>query len=279
MTTRRLPPRPLASAINPGILWVLCIVVAGALCACAAQQQNEAKEAKWISLFNGRNLDGWKPKIKGCDLNDNHGNTFRVEDGILKVAYDQYSTFDGTFGHLFYKAPFSHYRLRLEYRFLGEQTDGGPGWAFRNSGIMIHCQSPESMRKDQDFPVCIEVQLLGGNGKDERPTGNLCTPGTNVVIDDKLVTQHCVNSKSKTYHGDQWVKAEVEVHGNGVIKHVINGQVVLEYQEPQLDERDADAKRLIEKGADAMLREGYISLQAESHPCEFRKVEILPLEQ
>jgi len=144
---------------------------------------------------------------------------------------------------------------------------------------MIHCQDPKTMAKGQNFPVCIEVQLLGGDGKNKRSTGNLCTPGTNVVRDDTLVTQHCVNSSSETYHGDQWVKAEVEVHGNGLVRHIINDKIVLQYTEPQLDERDADARKLLEKGADKMLGKGYISLQAESHPCEFRKIEILPLQR
>jgi hypothetical protein len=256
----------------------VCILLAAALCACASEPQQKSDEAKWISLFNGKDLTGWMPKIRGYELGDNWGNTFRVENGVLKVAYDKYEAFDNKFGHVFYKAPFSRYRMRLEYRFTGEQTPGGPGWALRNSGIMIHCQDPRTMAKNQDFPVCIEVQLLGGDGQNERTTGNLCTPGTNVVIGDKLVTQHCINSKSKTYHGDQWVRAEIEVNGNGVIKHLINGQVVLEYQEPQLDPSDADAKKLLEGGAAKMLSEGYISLQAESHPCEFRKIEILPLQ-
>ena len=259
------------------LLLVLCIVL-GITLSSYATEQNESADGRWISLFNGKNLDGWKFKITGYDLGDNFGNTFRVENGVLKVCYDQYDKFDGKFGHIFYKEKFSHYRLRLEYRFVGEQAPGGPGWAFRNNGIMIHCQSPESMTKDQNFPVSIEVQLLGGNGKDKRSTGNLCTPGTNVVINDHLVTQHCTSSRSKTYHGDQWVKAEVEVHGNGLIKHIINGEVVLEYERPQYDEKDADARKLI-KGGNVMVSEGYISLQAESHPTEFRKIEILPLEE
>jgi hypothetical protein len=247
------------------------------LCGHAAEQ-NKPADGRWISLFNGKSLEGWKVKITGHELNDNYGDTFRVEDGALKVCYDQYEKFGGKFGHIFYKEKFSHYRLRLEYRFLGDQTPGGAGWALRNSGIMIHCQSPESMAKNQNFPVSIEVQLLGGDGKNKRTTGNLCTPGTHVVMNDKLVTQHCISSRSKTYHGDQWVKAEVEVHGNGVIKHYINGQLVLEYEQPQYDEKDADARKLIKDG-NVMLSEGYISLQAESHPVEFRKIEILPLER
>ena len=123
----------------------------------------------WIALFNGKDLDGWKPKIKGYAAGDNFGNTFRVEDGVLKVAYDKYTKFDGKFGHLFYKTPFSHYKLHIEYRFVGEQCPGGPSWALRNSGVMIHGQTPESMGKDQEFPVSIEVQFLGGNGKGDAP--------------------------------------------------------------------------------------------------------------
>ncbi|MHC4538110.1 MAG: 3-keto-disaccharide hydrolase [Planctomycetota bacterium] len=231
------------------------------LCGCAIQPSS-----RWISLFNGKNLDGWKVKITGYDLNDNYGNTFRVEDGIIKVSYENYDKFDGRFGHLFYDGIFSHYILRVEYRFVSEQCPGGPGWAFRNSGIMAHGQSAESMKKDQDFPDSIEVQMLGGNGTDKRPTGNLCTPGTHVVMDGKLIKQHCISSSSQTYHGDQWVTIELEVHGNEIIKHIINGEVVLEYERPQLDDG-------------TLLSEGSISLQAESHPVEFRKVEILLLEE
>jgi hypothetical protein len=247
------------------------------ICGCVAEQGGAGK-SRLINLFNGKDLQGWKVKITGHELNDNYGNTFRVEDGILKVSYDRYDKFEGKFGHIFYKDKFSHYILRLEYRFTGEQTPGGPGWAFRNSGIMLHCQSPESMTRDQSFPVSIEVQLLGGSGSGERSTGNLCTPGTNIVMDGKLVTTHCISSSSKTYHGDQWVTMEVEVHGNSVIKHIVDGQTVLEYEKPQLDENDGDARKLIEND-DKMLHEGYISLQAESHPVVFRKVEILPLNQ
>lgn len=239
---------------------------------------DSAQEGEWIQLFNGKNMDGWKVKIRGFDLDDNFGNTFRVEDKVLKVAYDQYEKFDSKFGHIFYEQPFSNYVIRVEYRFVGDQCPGGPGWALRNSGIMIHGQSPESMEKNQSFPVSIEVQLLGGGGSGTRPTANLCTPGTHVVMDGKLHTPHCKNSKSETFHGDQWVTAEVEVRGNKSIKHIVNGDVVMEYTEPQLDEKDAQARKLIKDG-DKMLYGGSISLQAESHPVEFRKVELRKLEE
>ncbi len=235
--------------------------------------------AQWVPLFNGKDLDGWQPKIRYSDLGDNYANTFRVEDGVIKVVYDKdkYPTFGEKFGHLFYTKPFSNYRLRVEYRFVGSQVAGGPGWAFRNSGIMIHCQDPKTMAKDQDFPVSIEVQLLGGPGTGQRPTANLCTPGTHVDIDGKLVTRHTTNSTSKTYHGDQWVTVEVEVHGNKLIRHIVDGQVVLEYSRPQLDDGDASAQKLLKAGNERLLSKGYISLQSESHPVQFRKVEIMEL--
>lgn len=260
------------------LLWFLFILLTLALCAVGLA--NAADDREWISLFNGKDLEGWTPKITGSEYGENYKNTFRVEDGLLTVSYDEYEKFEGQFGHIFYKDKFSHYILRVEYRFVGEQTPGGPSWATRNSGMMIHCQDPETMTKDQEFPVSIEVQILGGDGKNKRTTGNLCTPGTNVVMNDKLITQHCTNSTSETYHGDQWVTAEVEVHGDGVIKHIINGDVVLQYEKPQLDEKDQDARRLIgENKNNLLISEGYISLQAESHPVQFRKVEIKILEE
>lgn len=236
--------------------------------------QEQANKEKWIPLFNGKNLEGWTPKIKGHEAGVNFANTFRVEDGILKVGYDGYKQFDNQFGHLFYKDSFSHYILRVEYRFVGEQCKGGPGWAVRNSGLMFHSQSVSSMGKDQDFPVSLEAQFLGGLGKGKRPTGNVCTPGTNIVMDGKLVTQHCISSRSKTYDGDQWVTAEIEVHGSGKIYHRINGVTVLDYEKPQLDPKDAEGKKWIKEDGKLLLDKGYLALQAESHPVEFRKVEI-----
>jgi hypothetical protein len=248
----------------------ICII---ALTALAGSQSDQG----WRPLFNGKDLDGWIPKIKGYDLGDNFGKTFRVEDGVIKVNYDAYNgEFRERFGHLFYRHPFSKYILRLEYRFVGDQIKDGPGWAWRNSGVMIHGQLPKTMRKDQDFPVSAEVQLLGGPDEGVRHTGNLCTPGTNVVMGDKLITQHCTESDSETYRGDQWVTVEIEVHGAGKVIHRINGKSVIEYEQVQLDDRDADGKALIKNGK-KLLEGGSISLQSESHPCEFRNIQIRPL--
>ncbi len=239
---------------------------------------SQSEDAKWIQLFNGKDLEGWTPKFTGHELGENVHDTFRAEGGLLQVNYIGWKEFGTTFGHLFWREKHSHYRLRVEYRFIGEQCPGGPGWALRNSGAMLHCQDPASMTKNQEFPVSIEAQFLGGADSGERSTNNLCTPGTHVVIDGKLVTQHCTSSRSKTYRGDGWVTAEIEVRGHGKIRHFVEGELVLEYERPVLDPGDSDAKRLLEAGAKEEVSEGYISLQAESHPVEFRKVELLVLD-
>ena len=232
------------------------------------------QEEGWIPLFNGKDLTGWTVKFTGQELGTNLLDTVRVKDGMIQMNYENWEMFKGRFGHLFYKSPYSSYRLRCEYRFTGEQTLGGPGWAYRNSGLMLHCQDPATMRLDQEFPVSVEVQLLDGFG---RPTANLCTPGTNVEMNGRLHRQHCTNSTSKKFDGEQWVQVEVRVDESGV-RHFINGEEVLAYTRPQLDSSDPDGKALLEKRkGEAVLTEGWIALQGESHPVDFRNIEIMPL--
>ena len=240
--------------------------------------KNQAKKEKWTSLFNGKDLKNWTIKIRGQEFNENYKNTFRVENGAIQVNYDQYDTFDDSFGHIFYNKEFSNYKFRMEYRFIGEQVKDGAGWATRNSGIMLHCQNPETMGVDQNFPVSIEVQLLGGLGTEERSTANLCTPGTNVVMNDKLETRHCINSKSKTFHGDQWVTVEVTVMNDSIISHTVNGEFVMSYHKPQIGGGNVNYNMEFWKSKEGEpLKKGYISLQSESHPVEFRNIEILEL--
>ena len=239
----------------------------------------DAAKEDWLVLFDGTDLKGWTPKITKHDLGDNFGNTFRVEDGLLKVRYDKYKSFDGQFGHLFWKDPYSYYKLVVEYRFLGQQAPGNPGaWALRNSGAMLHAPDPRTMPRDQTFPISIEGQLLGGNSDGKpRPTANMCSPGTEIVYQGKLYPDHCLNSSSPTFDGEQWVRAEFEVHGSGTITHYVNGQKVLEYEMPQFGGGVVDNFNTATKVDGQLIEGGYISLQSESHPIDFRKVELLNL--
>ena len=241
----------------------------------AAIPKADAKD--WIQLFNGKDLTGWTPKFAKHDFGENYNNTFRVEDGLLKVRYDKWETFNEEFGHMFYKDPFSYYVIAAEYRFVGDQVKGGPAWAIRNNGLMLHSPDPKTMMKDQDFPISIEVQLLGGFGK-PRTTANLCTPGTNVVMDGKLETRHCINSKSKTFEGDQWVRVEVLVHGDELMRHYVEGEPVLEYTKPQIGGGNVSPVDPKVKVDGTPLTGGYISIQAETAPIDFRKIEVLNLE-
>ena len=240
--------------------------------------QITAPQKEWRQLFNGKNLNGWDIKIRGYDLNDNFGNTFSVKDKKIVINYEAYDPFNFRYGHLFFKELFSHYKIAVEYRFIGDQAKGGEGWATRNSGIMVHGQTAQTMLKDQDFPISIEVQLLGGlsNGK-SRTNCNLCTPGTHVVYENKLDTRHCINSISKTFDGDQWVRAEVEVLGDSIIRHFVNNELVMTYQKPVIGGGVVSGFDPLIKIDGKRLTEGSISLQSESHPIEFKKVEILNL--
>lgn len=239
-----------------------------------------ADDHPWVPLFNGKNLDGWTPKISGHPVGENYAKTFRVEDGILKVSYDGYEKFGEQFGHLFTNIAYSHYILRMEYRFVGKMMPDAPSYVNLNSGVMIHAQSPHSMRPNQGFPCSLEVQFLADEGKGKRATGNVCTPGTNLELDGKLVTQHIIESSAPTFPPEEWVKVEVEVRGSEQVIHRINGVEVLRYQRPQLDPRNeiSPATDLLNAGASKILSYGYIALQAEGQPVWFRNIELKSLE-
>ncbi|MBC7946861.1 MAG: DUF1080 domain-containing protein [Chitinophagaceae bacterium] len=255
---------------------------------CNQKSETDASE-EWVQLFNKKDLEGWDLKITKHPLNENLYNTFSVKDSLLRVDYSGYPKFDGEFGHLYYKQPFSWYRIRIEYRFTGKQLQGGPDYAYLNGGVMLHSQSASSVGKDQAFPISLEMQFLASDEQKKRPTGNLCTPGTEVSIKGHIVDDHCINASSPSYPADMWVTAEAIVMGDSIIQHIINDSVVLTYEKTHIGGGlispsfswarggfGADSAQWLQKSGTS-LGEGYIALQAESHPIEFRKVELLNL--
>lgn len=233
-------------------------------------------ENEWISLFNGKDIDNWTTKVHHYEVGDNYADTFRVEDGMVKVRYDKYEgPFNDRFSHLYYNKPYSYYHLVVEYRFVGDLYTGAPEYTLKNSGVMFHSQDPKTMLKEQNWPISVELQLLAGVKEGEsRPTGNMCSPGTDVEFEGKIDPRHCINSTSETYYGDQWVRAEAIVLGDSLITHIINGKPVLQYSKPQIGGGVADGYDPNIKKDGQLLKEGFIALQSEGQPIDFRLVEI-----
>ncbi|MFC4399640.1 DUF1080 domain-containing protein [Mariniflexile soesokkakense] len=242
-------------------------------------QIENIETSNWISLFNGENLDGWTVKINGQPLNENIHNTFYAEEGILKVSYEKYEKFDMQFGHLFTNIAYSHYIFKVEYKIFGSGMPDAPHWTNLNSGAMLHAQSPQSMRIDQAFPVSLEGQFLAEGATAGTQTGNAVTPGTHIEIGGKLTKEHIVNSNSKLFPVNTWVTFEAEVHGNEKIIYRINGEEVIQFNHPQLDDTDKDAKKLLELGADKYVDHGFIALQAEGQPIWFKNIQIKVLKK
>lgn len=261
-------------------LWAKCIAV-GAIAAGVASCSSMPQSGEhWRSLFDGKTLAGWTPKIRGFPLGENYRDTFRVKDGAIIVSYDKYEQFGERFGHLFYQTAFKAYRLRFEYRFSTTHPADTPAWAIANSGVMIYGQDPKTMAVEDSFPVSVEAQILGPAPGQERFNGNMCSPGTNVVMNGKLETTHCINSKYVADPNGQWIQFEVEVSREGVVTQKVNGVTTIVYSDAQLDPEGkmANSKPLIAAaGGKLKLDGGTISLQSEGNPIEFRKIEILEL--
>ncbi|HEX5025644.1 MAG TPA: DUF1080 domain-containing protein [Agriterribacter sp.] len=259
------------------IIQGILIISACTLSFCAPKKRMDKEE--WVSLFNGKDIDDWIVKIHHHETGDNYGNTFRVEDSLIKVRYDKYDKFNEQFGHLYFKKPFSYYHLVVEYRFTGIWREDAPSYTIKNSGVMLHSQDPRTMPREQDWPISVELQLLAGLGDgNPRPTGNMCSPGTDVVYQGKIDPRHCIESSSETYEGEQWVRAEAIVLGDSLITHIINGDTVLQYSKPQIGGGVVNNYDSSIKKNGQLLSSGFIALQSEGQEIDFRKVEILNLE-
>jgi hypothetical protein len=255
---------------------LIALIAVPAACAQKPKVLVNAPTGNWTSLFNGKDLDGWTVKIAGQELNDNYRNTFRVEDGLLKVSYQQYDKFGDRFGSLFFKRKLSHYWIRAEYRFIGSLAPGAPRWAYKNSGIQLHSQAPETMRKEQQWPVSVEFDIVGGRIIGSRPTGDVCQNGTHVLIDGVPLQGQCSKVGDVTIRGDEWTTVLAEVDGGKRVRQIVNGALVVEYSDLTLDDGNADARRLMAAGAQKVLTSGYVSIQSNGHPIEFRRIEVLP---
>ena len=258
-----------------GVFKTGCSALAIAYLSACASAPAEPSEPQWVSIFDGETLNGWTPKIAGQELGEDSEQIFRVEDGHLVGSHDAYTAFSGEFGHLFFEDSRTDYRLRFSYAFGETQVPGGPGWAFMNSGVMVHAQAPETMRIDQPFPVSIEAQLLGRtDAQPTRTTANMCSPGTHVVIDGALIKRHCVNSQTRARVAGEWTEFEIEVRGSQLVSMRVDGEEAFRLTAPEYDPADTDVARLNLNGP---VSSGYFALQAESHAVAFKDIELLRL--
>lgn len=237
-----------------------------------------SSESEWQVLFNGKDLQGWTPKIFHHESGDNYANTFRVTDGILAVDYSDYEGFNDRYGHLFYEKPFSSFHLKWEYRFTEEWLPDAQSYTYRNSGVMFHSQGPETILKEQDWPISVEYQMLAEEEEGvPRPTGNMCSPGTDVYFEGVKDPRHCINSTSPTFKWDQWVKADLIVYGDSIVHHLVNGDTVLTYSKPQIGGGVANGWDPSVKVDGKSLSSGYIGLQSEGQGVLFREIRIKEL--
>ncbi|MBT8314406.1 MAG: DUF1080 domain-containing protein [Maribacter sp.] len=258
---------------NLKVLRNLCIVTLIWQC---SSVKTVSSDKGWENMFNGRDIDNWTTKIHHYEVGENYGDTFRVENDIIKVRYDQYDgDFDDRFGHLYYNKPFSYFHLSMEYRFVGKLHPGAPSYTLKNSGVMFHSQDPKTILREQNWPISVEMQFLAGLEKGKaRPTGNMCSPGTDVVYDGKIDPRHCINSSSDTFFGNQWVKAELIVLADSLVTHIINGKEVLQYTKPQIGGGVVERFDPKIKKDGQLLTTGYIALQSEGQPIDFRNLRI-----
>jgi hypothetical protein len=241
------------------------------------EEAEDPDEEAWIDLFDGQTLDGWTVKLRHHEVGDNYAMTFRAEDGIIKIRYDGYTEFGDRFGHLYHDRPFSHYQLALEYRFVGEAMPDAPEYVRLNSGVMFHAQDPRTMPVGQDWPISVEFQFLAEEEGQPRPTGNMCSPGTAIVYQGRLDERHCIQSSAATYPKDRWVSAELLVLGDSLVRHVIEGEHVMEYTHPQIGGGVVSGHDPAQKQDGRLLDEGFIALQGEGQEIDFRNVRLLNL--
>jgi len=255
------------------------LIFAGLVFLWACIQGKGNHQDDWLVLFNGKDLDGWTAKFYHHHLGDNYANTFRVVDGAIQVNYDDYTDFGERYGHLFYQDPFSSFHLKFEYRFTDQWMDQAPSFTYRNSGVMFHSQDPRTILKEQNWPISVEYQMLAEEESGQpRPTGNMCSPGTEVFYQGKMDPRHCISSSSKTFKWDQWVQAELIVYQDSLVIHMVNGDTVLIYNKPQIGGAVVEGFDPAIKIDGAPLTNGYIGLQAEGQGVAFRNLLLRNLE-
>jgi hypothetical protein len=99
-----------------------------------------------------------------------------------------------------------------------------------------------------------------------------------VFYQGELDPRHCISSSSETYQWDQWVKADLIVYRDSLVIHMVNGDTVLVYSNPQIGGEVVDGFDPDIKQDGTPLTSGYIGLQAEGQGVVFRNLKMRNLE-
>jgi hypothetical protein len=238
------------------------------------------RKSDWQALFNGKDLNGWTPKMQHSECGENYENTFRVKNKTIQVRYNQYTQgFGERYGHLYTDRAYSYYILKLKYKVTGKWLSDAPWYTEGNSGVMYHSQAPWTMNVEQDWPRSIEMQFLANKADgSKRTTGNMCSPGTHITYKGKLDERHCIDSNGASLPKDQWVEATLTVLGDSLITHSINGKEVFQYSKPTQGGPLVNNYEKLYYQEGALINKGHIALQSEGQEMDFKDIKILNLE-
>jgi hypothetical protein len=210
------------------------------LAACSSSKRDHPSSA--LTLFNGRNLDGWRHVL--ADPAVPRDRVWTVRDGAIECKGEP-------LGYLCTERQFMNFRLSVEYRWK-------PGAKPGNSGIFSRING-----SDRALPRCVEVQLMHGSAGDV-----LGLQGMKIASGQERffhITKHelagDIDGVKKLVASEaepgQWNRVEVQAEG-GVYRVWINGLLVNEVQ-----------------GVETLA--GPVGLQSEGGEIEFRRVVITAL--
>ncbi|HEX2443055.1 MAG TPA: DUF1080 domain-containing protein [Vicinamibacterales bacterium] len=205
---------------------------------------------KVTSLFNGRDLTGWKADVPARDKDPSLPDSFIVRNGMLVSRGEPR-------GHLLTDGAYRDYRLEVEYRFPGK---GG------NCGVLVHASRPRALYAM--FPQSIEVQMAHENA------GDFWCIQEDIKVPD-------MEKRRPRKEGEKWGGSE------GDARRILNltdtsEKPLGEWNTMVVEARGRTIKVWVNgdpvnEGFDATADRGRIALQAEGTEVEFRRIEIGPL--
>lgn len=214
-----------------------------------------------LSLFNGRDLEGWT--VVGRDGDPAAADTWTVSDGVLKASGQPY-------GYVRTKGAYRDYILRIEWRWVAgpAPTDANGKPRGRNSGVLLHIQG-----EDKVWPTCLEAQLQ------ERFAGDFIAMDMAVVFDELTA----MREKAAAEAGTDTAARERALGARRITRrHESSEKPIGEWNTYEIICR-ADTVTLVVNGVlqnsatGLSISEGAIGLQSEGMPIEFRRVDLTAL--